>query len=930
MLRLFSFSEDFLVKLIELSVGKIPKEELETFISLSETELTKHHFTNGSESNLLRIIQAQFDIPFFIKECIKYPHQIEILISIANNSNYLTDILVRNPEYFFWAATPSIINQTLDGTVYAKSLQNIISSYKTFEGKVNALRNFKRKEILRIGLRDIYLNSHLSDTTGLLSELAISISSQLFNICFEEILNKHQIKKPANKYVIISLGKLGGNELNYSSDIDLIAFYDKDLFLNKKVYFKQILSEAILLFIEAAGQKTGKGFLYRVDFRLRPDGRNAPLCGSYPEYLKYYEMRGEAWERQMLIKANYLCGSKSLFKQFYDYISKFIFYSSFNLSPIEQIRKLKISIEKRISSDDNIKLASGGIRDIEFSVQALQLINAKNNFELRTGNTLSAITSLSSSGIISEKEKVSLQEAYIFFRRIEHYLQLMNDQQTHVIPSEGEIAEKLSYFLGFKDIKSFKQSVGFHRKIIREFYESVFEPDLNKENLSTLDTIKFVDSKRAKQNLIFLQTGKNILGKKQFDSRTIESFQKIEPALLSYLLKSNDPDLVLENFARVIRNSHFPKIWYDEFMDNKFFDLFLKLCEFSQKTIDLFAEDKLLRDEFLSRVCLNPIKDLKLPDVNLKTFMFSSSVQIIAEIIQTNDFPNLYATYLTEKIDIITSDFVTDKNWKENYFIAAMGSFGAGELTFNSDIDLIFVVKGLTNYPNVQKDFQNLLKLIREHLHPLQIDCRLRPEGKSSLLVWDIEDYKKYLISRARVWELQSLTKCKFIIGNKKIFKEFRSACINSIKKLPEQKIKSDMKEMRHKLLPLSDGMFDVKKSPGGILDLDFLTSYFLLMNPDLLDTEFNNEVLSTIEKLSLHKFTKSEIKYLSEAYLFLKKLEIFNQIIFNAKSSKIPTDERKLIKLSYMFKLKEIKFFNEKLIQYTSVIRNTFQRTFN
>ncbi len=930
MVRLFSFSEDFLSKLIELSVGKVPKDELETFISLSETELAKHHFTNGSESNLLRIIQAQFDIPFFIKECIKYPHQIEILISIANNSNYLTDILVRNPEYFFWAATPSIINQPLDGTVYSKSLQNIISSYKTFEGKVNALRNFKRKEILRIGLKDIYLNSHISDITRLLSQLAISISSQLFNICFEEILSKYQIKKPSNKYVIISLGKLGGNELNYSSDIDLIAFYDKDSLLNKKVYFKQILSEAILLFIEAAGQKTGKGFLYRVDFRLRPDGRNAPLCGSYPEYLKYYEMRGEAWERQMLMKANYLCGSKSLFKQFYDYISKFIFHSSFNLSPIEQIRKLKISIEKSISSDDNIKLASGGIRDIEFSVQALQLINAKNNFELRTGNTLSAITALSSSGIISDKEKISLQEAYIFFRKIEHYLQLMNDQQTHVIPAEGEIAEKLSYFLGFKDIKLFKQSVGIHRKIIREFYESVFEPDFSKESLSTFDTIKFVDSNRAKQNLVYLQTGKNILGKKQFDSRTIESFQKIESGLLNYLLKSNDPDLVLDNFVRVIRNAHYPQIWYEEFLDNKFFELFLKLCEFSQKTIDLFAEDKFLRDEFLSRVCLNPIKDVKLPDVNLKTFMFRSAVQIGAEIMQANDFPNLYASYLTNKINIITSDCVTDKNWQENYFIAAMGSFGAEELTFNSDIDLIFVVKGLTNYPNVQKDFQNLLKLIKEHLHPLQIDCRLRPEGKSSLLVWDIEDYKKYLISRARVWELQSLTKCKFIIGNKKIFKEFRSACINSIKKLPEQKIKSDMKEMRHKLLPLSDGMFDVKKSPGGILDLDFLTSYFLLMNPDLLDTEFNNEVLSTIEKLSSHKFTKSKIKYLSEAYLFLKKLEIFNQIIFNAKSSKIPTDEKKLFKISYMFKLNEIKIFNEKLMHHTSIIRNTFQRTFN
>ncbi len=171
--------------------------------------------------------------------------------------------------------------------------------------------------------------------------------------------------------------------MNYSSDIDLVAFYDKNSFINKKVYYNQILSETILLFIETASKKTGSGFLYRVDFRLRPDGRNAPLCGSYLEYLRYYEMRGEDWERQMLIKANYLCGSKSLYNKFSDYISRFIYPTSFSASPIEQIKKLKSNIEKRNKSDENIKLVSGGIRDIEFSLQALQLLNGGKDITIR-------------------------------------------------------------------------------------------------------------------------------------------------------------------------------------------------------------------------------------------------------------------------------------------------------------------------------------------------------------------------------------------------------------------------------------------------------------------------------------------------------------------------------------------------------------------
>lgn len=930
MLRLISFSDDFLAKIVKLSVGKVTKSELDTFFSLSLIELKKHYFTNGSESNLLRIIQAQFDIAFFIKECIQHPHQLEILISIANNSNYLTDILVRNPEYFFWVVNPSVLSQPIDKNYYTISLKNTLSAYKSFEAKVNALRNFKRKEILRIGLQDIYSKIQLSDTTRLLADLANSISSALFNICYEEILKKFQIKKPSNKYVIVALGKLGGNELNYSSDIDLIALYDKDSLINKKIYFKQILSESVLLFIETAGQKTGKGFLYRVDFRLRPDGRNAPLCGNYSEYLKYYEMRGEAWEKQMLIKANYMCGSKSLYLKFSEYISNFIFHSSPSLSPFEQIKKLKISIEKRISSDDDIKLSSGGIRDIEFSVQALQLLNGSKNSELRSGNTLKAIDSLQLKGIISEQEMISLKQAYIFFRRIEHYLQLMNDQQTHVIPAKGEIAEKLSFFFGLNEIKLFNQSVEFHRNLIRQFFSSVFESHFQQKVVSTLDEIKFSDKKRANQNLIYLQTGKSIIEKKQFDSRTIESFQKIESELFEYLMKASDPDLVLENFVRVIRTSHYPQIWYDEFKDKKFFYLFLTICEFSQKAIDLFAEDKLLRDEFLSRVCLHPLNEIDLANVSLKTFLFRSAIQILGGILNPIDFPVLYSSFLTKRINNLTLEFAKEKTWGNDFFIAALGSLGADELTFNSDIDLIFVVKGINKHPNVQRDFQNLLKIFRDNLSSLQIDCRLRPEGKSSLLVWDIEDYKKYFLNRVRIWELQSLTKCRFISGNKKLFIRFKKFYIDTIRNQQANKINIEMREMRLRLMPLSDGMLDIKKSSGGLLDIDFLISYFILLNSELISDENSKSIKNIINRLSYKKSSPSDLENLLESYHFLKKVELFNQIIFNTKTSKIPTDEKKLIKLTQMLKLNDTRQFNDKLNYFVLLIKNNFQKIFN
>jgi glutamate-ammonia-ligase adenylyltransferase len=918
--RISNLSNDFINRIIELSAGRIPQNQLEDFFSLLEYEIRKYYFTKSSESNLLRILQSQFDLSFLIKECIKYPHQLEILISVANNSNYLSDILVRNPEYFFWVVNPSVFNQPIDKDYYSISLKNILSAYKSFDAKVNALRNFKRKEILRIGLKDFYAGNDLSQITCLLSYLAVSISTELFKLCYDEILKKYDIKKTANKYVLISLGKLGGNELNYSSDIDLIAFYDKDSLINKKIYYKQILSETILLFIETAGQKTGKGFLYRIDFRLRPDGRNAPLCGSYSEYLKYYEMRGEDWERQMLIKANFLCGNKKLYQEFIDYLARFIFPSTFLFSPIEQIKKLKTSIEKRISEEDNIKLSPGGIRDIEFSIQALQLINGGKDHEIRSGNTLTAISILCLKKIISEEENKILKNSYILFRKIEHFLQLMNDQQTHLIPADGEIAEKLSHYLGFNNLKSFRSSVAQTRNDVKVFFDSVFGKENQITKSEGINNLSLSDPKRAKQNLTYLQTGKSILEKKQFDLRTINAFEKLEPDLLKYLSSSTDPDLVLENFIRIIKSAHYPLIWYEEFFDKKFFNLFLNLCEFSQKTINLFAEDKFLRDEFLSRQCLTPLNKININNLGLKSFLFRSSVQISIGLIDNKDFTNLFSSFLTYKIRITAEDFASGKEWKDKFFIAAMGSFGNEEVSFNSDLDLIFLIEDINKYQNVQKDFQSLLKLLREALPFLQIDCRLRPEGKSSLLVWDVEDYKKYFNNRARIWELQAFTKCRIIFGNKNIFDDFYNHYIKRVRQLEAENIKKELSEMRKKLLPISDDAFNLKKSSGGLLDIDFIIGFLLLTNPDLIKSQRNKNILESV-KIDHEKFWG--------AYNSLKKTEIVNQITFDTKISKIPTDEKKLLKLAKVLNYNSTKEFYDHFNFITALIRNYYQNIF-
>ena len=194
-------------------------------------------------------------------------------------------------------------------------------------------------------------------------------------------------------------------------------------------------------------------------------------------------------------------------------------------------------------------------------------------------------------------------------------------------------------------------------------------------------------------------------------------------------------------------------------------NLFLEICENSQKAIDLFAEDKILRDNFLSRESLVPITNELLPKLSLKAFHFRSAIQLSAKLLSPNSFATLYTDFLNHKFSILIDEFTNDKKWKENFFIAAMGSFGTSELSFSSDIDLVFVVSDIQKYPDLQKDFQKLLKILKDNFPGLEIDCRLRPEGKSSQLVWDINDYKKYFSNRAQSLGITIIYKMQIDIG---------------------------------------------------------------------------------------------------------------------------------------------------------------------
>ncbi len=876
----FHFSAGFFDRLIELTDGAIPSVLLENVITQLENETQKYFFTASSESNLIRIFSAVYDSTFFFRDLSKYPHHIEILVAVAANSNYLTDIVVRNPEFLYQIFDQTYLSITPGYDQFKNDVEGI-QRFRSFTTKLKFLRQIKKRHLLRIGLSDILGMTDLKSVTGQLSFLAKSILTKLFEISHDEILTKYRLQDINVKYCLCSLGKLGGNELNYSSDVDLILFYDKNEsfeLINKD--YQEILAEAALLFIKSATEITGYGYIYRIDFRLRPDGKNSHLCKEMVEYTKYYETRGEDWERQMLIKLNFICGDEKLYSRFYDFIQPFIFPQSFSESVKDKIREMKINIERQNVESGNVKTFSGGIRDIEFSVQALQMINGGKTKSLRNPNTMESIAALSSFKLLKKKESGLLTNAYIFYRRIEHYLQLMDDRQTHIITDDEEHLNRISFFLNFNSVNDFKQKLTSFRNDVRSVYNKILSAK-DTQGQIFLKEINITNRAKAEKNIAYLRSGKGIIERKEFDVRTIEMYDVIEPHLLKFLKKAADPDKVLDNFVKIIQGTKFPSIWYHELANKKSFINFLNICQFSQNAVDLISSGKETEDQFLShRVFVKNIEDMTA--IPMRETTLCLAVQHSLKLISAYRFSQILTSVIKQKIAFVL------ENYRPSYkfFVGGLGSFGGSNMAFSSDVDLIFVADDIESNPGIQKEFQNLALSFNDAIKPFTVDFKLRPEGNKSPLVCGINEYEDYLNKRARVWEFQALQKLNYVSGDKKLFLKFRKIIYNRIKALNPEAARKDIIDMYNEIQRqnLQRGGFNIKKDRGGLVTIDFILQ-LICFNDNRAFSKYLGKTVPQLFVSIKDNIDGSDLALLKRNYNFLKNTALAIQNISGSRN---------------------------------------------
>lgn len=458
-----------------------------------------------------------------------WPRMLDLLCAIFGNSDALTFTLLRDTTLVYWLAEEKVLSKPPTRKGLERALQESIGHLTSKEVKLDALRRFRRREMLRIGVRDLLRLATVAETTGSLSDLASLLIHAAYEIVDTDLKQQYGVPMHQNRqgrwgetgFAVIGMGKLGGHELNYSSDVDLLYIYESDdgetrargrkhvaappgVGISNEEYF-EILSRELT---RVLSEPTREGHVFRVDLRLRAEGSVGQLARSLASYQRYYLARGQVWERLALLKAAPVAGSAELGKAFVKAIKPFIF--GVGKKPpdladaarvVEEVRAVKDMIDGRMvvrgHEHRNVKLGTGGIREIEFFAQTLQVLAGRQLPAVVDRSTLGTLARFARRKFISAQEQQDLTMAYVFLRDVEHKLQMVHDLQTHSLPAEMQELQRCAIRMGYgtedrtKSVELFLVDHQRYTTVVHRVFQSLFsEPKTSHVLQATLRAIK--------------------------------------------------------------------------------------------------------------------------------------------------------------------------------------------------------------------------------------------------------------------------------------------------------------------------------------------------------------------------------------------------------------------------------------------------------
>ena len=842
--------------------------------------------------------------------------------------------LTHDPDSLLWLCQPQICGAPRGYAEMLGYLQRSAGNSITDQG-FSALRFWKGREMTRIALRELANVASLEETTGELSQVAEICIRNVFEHWNTEL--RQQYGSPKAEFAILALGKLGGGELNHSSDVDLLFLYSEEGQLTAHVSYHEFFNRLGKRILETFSTSHPAGSLFRVDLRLRPEGSAGPLARSLESMENYYAGFGETWERLALIKARGIGGSGELAYEFLRQHQPFIYPSSASPDLLDEIASIKRRIERDIVGADklerDVKLGRGGIREIEFIVQTLQLIHGARHPFLQESSMLKALRALRQLDLLPREDVLTCDNTYQFLRRVEHRLQIEGEQQTHIVPRDLEALGRLALSLRFSSSEDFSAALQERMRAVRPIFERIVSgtstapPGVSKPD----DPEIFSDQKRAAKALSDLAQG---AGRFHIAPRTRQIFRKLRPALLEWLSKTADPDTTLNQFVRLVEGYGLRSLFFELLVANP------RLLELVVKTFDAshFASELLIRrPQLLEDITRDPTfgeprsvaenlrrLDSLGADANnldpIRTYRQRQLLRIILRDVLGLIQP---AATFAELSDVAEACLivVTRLLASEQLTVIALGKFGGREISYGADLDVLFVGEDV-------RAAQNLMIAMAQPTAEGNIwalDARLRPEGEKGPVVCSLETYESYYASRAQLWELQALTRARSISGPWQ--HEFMEIAKRAWRRAGQDaglfiKIDDMLQRIRRDRGSRSD-FLDLKTGAGGIIEAEFLVQA-LQMRGNIWEQNWERAV----DRLHQHgRLDKSDVAKLKDAYAFLRRCELVLRRYDNRSISTLPSDPDKQRKFAIRLACQEFDAFRRDYLDAREAIHALYQK---
>lgn len=804
---------------------------------------------------------------------------------------FVLDLLTRGPE----ACARDVLEEV---TKIARTADNQATLARD-------LRRARRRIALAVASAEIAGARPLTDTTAWLSDFADRAIGAATSFVLRQAVRSGQLalpdsEDPANDsgFIVLAMGKLGARELNYSSDVDLIVFYDPEKLSTSDP--EALQKRCIRMTRDIArliDERTPDGYVFRTDFRLRPDPGATPLAVSLPAAEYYYESHGQNWERAAMIKARAIAGDVPAGRDFLKWLTPFVWRRNLDFAAIQDIHSIKRQINVHRGGGSiavaghNIKLGRGGIREIEFFAQTQQLIWGGREPDLRQPGTIAALRALAKHGQVRETVAEEMITAYEFLRRTEHRLQMVNDEQTQILPDDELGLQALAAFMGYSDASGFGADVRRHLERVEDHYARLFEDapalsaegeisgnlvftgsDADPDTIQTITRLGFAQPEKVDAAIRGWHHGRYRATR---STRARELLTELTPVLLRALANAPDPDATFHKFDEFLSGLPAGVQLFSMFHSNPdLLDLLAEIMGEAPRLADQLSRRPSLLDSLLSANFLERAPELKTLKADLSKRLgeaqhFEEALDLVRRWTNEHKFivgmqslegtisPPRAAWVLSDIAEtaldclqpIVEREFVARHGQiaGSRFSVVALGKLGGHEMTPTSDLDLVFLYDApddvgesdgdkplsTTHYfARLAQRFINAVTAMTAEGSLYEVDMRLRPSGKAGPIASSLNAFRQYHRDSSWTWERMAMTRARPVTGPGDFRREVAEA-IREVLARPcdPDRLVADVADMRARMDAEhhTDSVWAIKHLRGGLVDLEFIVQYLQL-----------------------------------------------------------------------------------------------------